>query len=66
MKTKKDSSTAPVETVYCVKRISQGEYSLVMLSIQGDTVTDQKVLHSDIPAIVVGKLLQKIREASNG
>lgn len=62
--TPKAENQSKVETVVVVsiEKLTQGEYRLVRLTLEGDIVAKREVLATDIPGIIQGKLMIELNQ----
>lgn len=54
------------ETIFFIRKFSIMEYELIEMKTKGIEVVSKKCLHKDIPGIVLGKFLEKLRNAKAG
>lgn len=54
------------EKFLIIKKLSMREYALQEISVENGVITDRKVLYQNLPAVIVGHYLIKMREQKIG
>lgn len=61
-KSKNDPINPPVLVIPYIEKRNMGGYTLRQLTIENGVVVDDFVLHKDIPPIIYGKLVERIKK----